>query len=149
MSTGKNGILYLNLKICWNMMGFLENYGKLQEICTMSELLLCPCADELSFEVCNTVHSSLLYGTCGEHNIPLTPPPPPRCPWPSLRNLWTCWASQQRGIKVADRIKFAKSVHLKMGKLSWSICVGPVLSQGSLEVDRRKLWGNVMWKRTQ
>lgn len=60
------------------MMGFLENYGKLQKICTVKRALAliqsCSCTDELSFEVYSTVHTSLFYGTCGEHSSPLMTP---------------------------------------------------------------------------
>lgn len=94
----------------------------------------CHCTDELSFEVYSTVHTSLLYGTCGEHSGPLT--------HPHLQGVFTLVSRTceyvgftAKGNQVADGTKFAKSVHVKIGKLSWSICVGSMLSRGSLEVD--------------
>lgn len=41
-----------------------------------------------------------------------------RCPCSNLQNLWICYLTWQRGIKVADRVKVANQLTLNRGDYS-------------------------------
>lgn len=44
------------------------------------------------------------------------------------KNLWICCFTWQRGINVTDKIKFSNQLILKIGRLSWIIWPGPIVT---------------------
>ena len=65
------------------------------------------------------------------------------CPHLNLWNLGTCSETQQRGTKVAEGIKIAKSTDPKIGRLSWIIWVDPVYNHKALESGRQSRDGSI------
>lgn len=59
-----------------------------------------------------------------------------RCPHPNPHNCE--YTTLPGNWDSADMITFK---HPELGTLSWIVWVGPVLSQGSLKVEKGQMWG--------